>query len=223
MRGGTNPTFRNANGVYLKLSNFLAVAPPGHGMRRINRKDREVFHQFANDDERLRELAAAILRGAAQVEGGDVAPSEDDEDAAAFPEGRVLYRLHRMRERSRLLMRRKKAQVLRREGALRCEVCQFDFELVYGVRGRHFIECHHTVPVSTLAVGATPELKDLALVRANCHRMLHRSRQWMRLEELRTLIAVGAGHTDTEANVKAPALASGPMHVGKQEMFRRTD
>jgi 5-methylcytosine-specific restriction protein A len=78
--------------------------------------------------------------------------------------------------------------VLRKNGKLLCEVCQFDFEAKYGIRGQGFIECHHTKPVTSLAEGAKTHIDDLALVCPNCHRMIHRAKPWLLLEELRAVI-----------------------------------
>jgi 5-methylcytosine-specific restriction protein A len=59
---------------------------------------------------------------------------------------------------------------------LKCTVCKFDFEKVYGLRGKDFIEVHHTKPLFTLegqVVAINPET-DLVPVCSNCHRMIHR-------------------------------------------------
>ncbi|MEZ5168539.1 MAG: hypothetical protein R2695_19445 [Acidimicrobiales bacterium] len=51
--------------------------------------------------------------------------------------------------------------------------------------GEGFIECHHTVP---LAEGGerVSRLSELALC-ANCHRMIHRSKPFLQLDEIREL------------------------------------
>ena len=56
-----------------------------------------------------------------------------------------------------------------------CEVCDFDFEAKFGDRGRNFIEAHHRIPFANLKPGARLKIGDLAMVCANCHRMLTRS------------------------------------------------
>ncbi|MFE4426486.1 HNH endonuclease [Peribacillus butanolivorans] len=73
---------------------------------------------------------------------------------------------------------------------LNCLVCEFNFEDVYGERGKDFIEVHHIKPLSTLkeAVEINPE-KDLVPLCANCHRMIHRRKDdVLTVEELRDLI-----------------------------------
>ena len=43
-----------------------------------------------------------------------------------------------------------------------------------GDLGKGYIEAHHTRPVAKLVTGERTKVSDLALVCANCHRMLHR-------------------------------------------------
>lgn len=104
------------------------------------------------------------------------------------PEGRLLIRMHLSRERNRDLVESKRRQALKKYGLLRCEVCGFDFAAYYGSRGVGFIECHHTKPVATLAAGDVTHIDDLALVCANCHRIIHRSRPWISVEYLKDTI-----------------------------------
>jgi 5-methylcytosine-specific restriction enzyme A len=71
-----------------------------------------------------------------------------------------------------------------------CIVCGFNFEEVYGERGKDFIEVHHVIPLNSLdeEVVIDPE-KDLVPVCANCHRMIHRRRDdVLSVEDLRVLI-----------------------------------
>jgi hypothetical protein len=107
-------------------------------------------------------------------------------DADSVAEGRELLRLHRTRERSRRLVARKKRSVLSARGRLACEVCGFDFAAEYGRLGEGFAECHHTLPLGQAAGERRTRLSDLAVVCANCHRMLHR-RPWHTIPELRDL------------------------------------
>ena len=98
--------------------------------------------------------------------------SNDEEDAE---EGQILTRTHRYRERNTKLVKLKKDRILKEQKVLLCEVCGFDFEMVYGDRGHGFIECHHTKPVSELEVGEKTKITDLSLVCSNCHRMIHKN------------------------------------------------
>ena len=71
---------------------------------------------------------------------------------------------------------------------LKCEVCGFDFEKVYGKLGTGYIEVHHTKPVSE-GERLTDLNNDLVMLCANCHRMIHRGKAHMlTVEELKEII-----------------------------------
>lgn len=78
--------------------------------------------------------------------------------------------------------------VLKKKGQLVCEACGFNFETVYGKLGEGFAECYHQVALSSLGRVAATKLSDLAIVCSNCHKMLHRKRPWMTIDELRRII-----------------------------------
>lgn len=182
--------FRNPNGVHMKMFNFMALDPSqgGRGLANGGRRDKEVWNEYQDDRSRLNQVAGAI-RSAIETKGAleeiFEAPEGEDEDAA---EGRVLTRMHRHRERDPAIVRRKKERVLQATGTLRCEACDFDFCLFYGELGVGFIECHHTKPIAFLNPGDRTKMSELALVCANCHRMLHRPKRWLSIPELRTVL-----------------------------------
>ena len=185
-READGETFRNPNGVALKLANFAALDPghEGAGMTRGGKGDRDVWDAFSKQPARLAELAAAIREGVGEVEPGDLGA----EDAGA-EEGGLLVGIHSRRERDAGLARKKKAAVDKATGALACEVCGFDFAATYGALGEGFAECHHVRPLHTLPTKRRTSLADLAIVCANCHRMLHRVKPFGTLESLRTVLA----------------------------------
>lgn len=113
----------------------------------------------------------------------------DTEESLLFPEGRQVWRRHIAYERNQGLVALAKALFKEAHGALYCEVCGFSFS-VYGSRGADYIEAHHdAVPVSELGEEAVSRVEDLRMVCANCHRMLHLRRPWLKVEELQTLLA----------------------------------
>lgn len=117
-------------------------------------------------------------------------PSEEVEQGMVEAmEGREITVQHVRRERSRRLRRRKIETAGEHP---QCEACGFDFELVYGERGKGFIECHHLIPVAELDPATPTRLDDLALLCANCHRMVHVSRPWLRIDALKQLLADSA-------------------------------
>ncbi|MEK4536336.1 HNH endonuclease [Peribacillus sp. FSL K6-1552] len=74
-----------------------------------------------------------------------------------------------------------------------CKVCDFNFEEVYGERGKDFIEVHHIKPLSTFKYEMVIDPKeDLVPVCSNCHRVIHRKKDdVLSVEELRSLISNG--------------------------------
>jgi len=167
--------FRNVNGVHMKFANFAHLDPayPGQGLARGNQLEAVIWEQYGKDPEGLRKAVEAI-KFHADTDGDWREAVVDGEEDIGAKEGRLLFRAHRSRERSSTLVRKKKSQVFKAIGKLACEVCDFDFQRQYGGLNEPFIECHHLVPLSELRPNQVTRLKDLALVCANCHRMLHR-------------------------------------------------
>lgn len=58
-----------------------------------------------------------------------------------------------------------------------CKACGFNFSNAYGDWGKDYIEVHHLVPISTYIepTMVDPE-RDLTVLCANCHRMIHHKR-----------------------------------------------
>jgi 5-methylcytosine-specific restriction protein A len=189
--------FRNPNGVYMKLCNFLRFDPSyqGTGLSRGNRLEEEVWTAFADKRDELARIATAIRAGYSNIESPESEQDELDEEET-FPEGRILFRLHRRRERNRNLVKRAKLRAKERHGKLFCAACNFDFAAVYGALGVDFIECHHTLPLSLLQEERPTRIDEIALVCSNCHRMIHRKRPWLGIHGLATLIAQHRGGED---------------------------
>jgi 5-methylcytosine-specific restriction enzyme A len=175
----------------MKVCNFLRLDPdyPGVGLDAGSKPDVEVWNEFAHDRERLTCTALAIRTNLVEVRALPTTVSDGENYEA--PEGVVPLRLHRSRERNQALMRERKRRALAQLGRLECEVCNFDFKKVYGEICEGFIECHYSVPVSELRPGQRTKLSDLALVCANCHRMLHRPRGTMTIDALRAFLTNG--------------------------------
>jgi len=57
----------------------------------------------------------------------------------------------------------------------KCQICEFDFEKIYGDIGKDFIHVHHIVDISTIGENyQVNPIKDLIPVCPNCHAMLHK-------------------------------------------------
>jgi 5-methylcytosine-specific restriction protein A len=185
---GTWGTFRNPNGVAMKLGNFASLDPSydGKGLARGSAADRRVWDRFHESPDEVEKIAAAIRRGALAAKP----PRDPEVGEESSPEGKVLFRLHRRSERDSLIVRRKKDSVKQATGRLACEVCELDFEERYGEVGTGFIECHHLVPLSEGKERAT-SLSDLVLLCSNCHRMIHRTDPLETPEKLRSRLMNG--------------------------------
>ena len=181
--------YRNENGVYMKLMNFHHINPEysGKGLKRASQLDREIFEEFINKNDELSEISEKIQE---LVNSSDYDPMVNEiiDDDYEGREGKLLTRVHKYRERDPKIIKKKKEQVLKSSGKLECEGCGFNFKVNYGERGEGFIECHHIKPVSKVEKNEKTKLVDLILLCSNCHRMVHRKKPWLNLDELTELI-----------------------------------
>lgn len=112
--------------------------------------------------------------------------SEKAEDDSYYKDGAIKQYYGKRYERNPV--NRKKAIEIH---GLSCVICGFNFEEVYGERGKDFIEVHHVKPLSTIGkeVDIDPK-EDLVPVCSNCHRMIHRRKdEVLTVEELKLLIS----------------------------------
>lgn len=186
--------FRNANGAAMKLGNLLAIDPGYHGkgLKGGGKLEKIIFDEFQNKRTELSRIANTIRETVAnpQLRMKLYEINEEPEEALLeFREGKVMYRLHKYKERDTKLVLAKKTQHLKKYGALDCESCDFNFQVKYGNLGKGFIECHHQIPLYQYEGIQETRLDDLALVCSNCHRMLHRGMDTMRVGDLRRLIS----------------------------------
>jgi len=72
-----------------------------------------------------------------------------------------------------------------------CQACGFDFEATYGELGNNYIECHHLNPLAERDTHdiVTSTLSDVTVLCSNCHRMAHRRKPVMAVNELKKLIS----------------------------------
>lgn len=181
-------TFRNENGVYLKMMNLRALDPAYIAQGKVGMKaggalERVVWDEY---DGRRSDLAAdaKAIRDAIGQANEKIVRALPVAEPYEGEEGGVIIRLHKRYERDRRLVAEKR-KAAKTAGQFRCEVCEFDFAETYGDLGLEFIEIHHINPVHMMTPGAKTKLSDLALLCANCHRMAHRRRRPLTLKELR--------------------------------------
>ena len=185
--------FRNQNGVYMKLMNFRYLDPTHQGgLKQGGKGDKEVWNIYSENLEDLKKVSDTIK---SFTDSSETDFNEKDNDDEEGSEGRLLTRVHKYRERNTKLVKDKKKKVFEELGYLECEVCKFNFKEFYGEqslskKGEEFIECHHTKPVSELKKGEKTKLSDLSLLCSNCHRMIHRKKPWLSINELKDLINV---------------------------------
>lgn len=180
--------FRSPDAVSRKTTDLATAHPDYQGARtRGGKTDRKVIDQFLRQPDDMRSVARAIREAAAAGEF-DVfsfgTPIAEAQDEIFVEEGGLLFRRHLERERNPGLRAKKIAEALSQGWGLGCQICGFDFAKRYGPLGEGYIECHHVVPLH--ATGArTTRLRDLILICANCHRMIHRGIPWLSPEQLR--------------------------------------
>lgn len=182
--------YRNADGVGMKLANFRRHDPrytrqtrKGEdgkevlkvGLSQGAKGEKEVWDRYQDDPQGLAAAASAVRAFINQGERQPTLVAIEPDEYRGKPEGEIRFRLHKIRERSPALVKDKLAQVMRGKGRLECDVCSFDFSKAFGTHGQGFLEVHHTVPIALSEPGRVTTLDELAVVCANCHRMLHRN------------------------------------------------
>lgn len=173
----TSDTFRNTNGVYMKMMNLRALDPAFTAQGKVGMKaggalEKVVWAEYEGRWDALATDAKAIRTAVTNADEADTI-SQPSGEPYEGEEGGVIMRLHKLYERDpKLIVEKRKAAAA--AGKLACEVCGFDFEVAYGPLGAGYIEVHHTTPLHLLKPGTKTKLTDLALLCANCHRMAHR-------------------------------------------------
>jgi hypothetical protein len=160
---------------------------------------REFFHELeqARNSTVISELATRLHERLPAVDVEEFVPAQavvEDEIIEDYvgQEGKETIRLHRRKERDRKLVKIAKRLFRRRYGALFCECCSMDFERTYGQLGRDYIEAHHRVPLSQLIGHTETTPDDLAMLCADCHRMVHRTHDCSIDDVVLALLSTGA-------------------------------
>ncbi len=123
-----------------------------------------------------------------QIENDVLAESEDDQEVqydGGNKEGKQKAYYTTRYERNP----KNRAECLK-INSVKCSVCDFDFESIYGKYGKNYIEVHHIKPLYSLEeeVEINPKT-DLIPVCSNCHRIIHRKRdRVLTIEEMREII-----------------------------------
>jgi len=127
----------------------------------------------------------SAIPGYVRVADSAVSPSIDvDIHSVEASEGGRRLVLHLQRERNQSIVRKKKRSAL----SLDCEVCGFSFGEAYGDAARDYCEVHHLVPLSEVERTTTTRMADLAVLCANCHRVVHLRNPPFTLNEIKSML-----------------------------------
>lgn len=190
-RNRQQDTFRNPNSVHMKLRNFLRFddRQSKKGLEAGSKLDEEIWREFSGDKKRLKKTAGLIKEYAKWFSPPQgIEESISDTLMYEFTEGQILTRVHKLKETDSDLVHRKKSAMQQAIGKLACEVCTFDFFEMYGDIGKGFAECHYNKSPSELDRSKKPKLADLAIVCSNCHSMLHLSKPWKSVDDLKKVV-----------------------------------
>ncbi|HHX4788820.1 TPA: HNH endonuclease [Yersinia enterocolitica] len=135
---------------------------------------------FANKEE----SQEIVNRVKLLINGGTFHVFPDVDQTSSILEGNPRLVAHLRRERNLAVVKAKKEAALRATGKLCCEACGFDFKEVYGEIGDGFCEVHHLQPLSKADGVVKTELRDLAIVCSNCHRIIHRTDPMLSISRL---------------------------------------
>jgi 5-methylcytosine-specific restriction protein A len=85
------------------------------------------------------------------------------------------------------------AEEAKRQYGCKCQACGFDFVSAYGELGDNFAEVHHLNPLSERPSEEwTKEIlssvADVAVLCANCHRMIHRRKPALSIDQLKAIL-----------------------------------
>jgi 5-methylcytosine-specific restriction protein A len=112
-----------------------------------------------------------------------VYPDEVDENVK-YSEGKTKHVLVNNYERNQVA----RQKCIEYYGAF-CQVCNFDFEKVYGSIGKDFIHVHHIIEIATIGKEySVNPINDLIPVCPNCHSMLHKKKPAYFVAELKQMM-----------------------------------
>ena len=173
-------TFRNPQGVSLKSANIMSCHPAYGGAPTHSAKlDQAVVDDFVDDEAMMLNVAQQIV----QLMKGGASPAYPETPEYHGREGGLLAVAHLRRERDHGVREAKLKWAIKNDVRLECEVCGLFMEDLYGSRGKDYVEVHHLTPLH-VSGETTTKPSDLAILCANCHRMVHRA-PWTTPEELR--------------------------------------
>jgi len=133
------------------------------------------------------DAVAVLYLAQTGTENPDVTDDSSVTATAASEGGRNLVE-HLRQERSRSLVDAKRRTFRKANGMLKCEACGVSETDLPAKIGEGCFEVHHIAPLGQRTGPIVTRIDDLALLCANCHRMIHRSIPMFSVSELREVI-----------------------------------
>lgn len=122
----------------------------------------------------------------------DILLSEEfgfDANETEFREGKEKLKIHLVKERNLHLVKlAKQAWLDAGKGSIICSICTFSFADTYGEVGEGYIEAHHILPISEVTANTIVTIADLSPVCSNCHRIIHRYKPWLSIEDMKKIV-----------------------------------
>lgn len=147
----------------------------------------------------LTKLSRSLAEALREVAGVSASPAGGADSAAPSQAAREFAEGERSRRESAFFKRNPalRAAAIAKHG-VRCRGCDHSLGEIYGELGAGYIEIHHLDPLAERADGlsAGPHqttVDDVTPLCANCHRMVHRRRPALSIDELRRAMASVAG------------------------------
>lgn len=173
---------------YAKLVSFPAALFDANGYVRFATEDeyRNSPHLSIGKQITIRKPGISTIPGYVRVVDSNLSPDLDvDIHSGTANEGQRRLVVHLRRECSRSIVRKKMKQA----ATLDCEVCGFSFSRAYGSVAESHCEVHHLLPLSEVKETTETRLEDLAILCANCHRVVHLRNPPYELDEVREMWA----------------------------------
>jgi len=178
-------SFRNPDGVALKLQNLLSAVEPGRGLS-YSKTDLAVVLDYPSERQlELANVALAIRTALERADSSEHLAGDEEE----FIEGRWLTVRHRQRDAR---LRRRLLDTIHKS-TLVCEICQFTPRQFDRSTQESFFEAHHRRPLAEAEHERATRIADMALLCACCHRFIHKlivtRRRWVGTAEARAILS----------------------------------
>ncbi len=159
--------FRNSNGIKNQLLKFKSSNSKRKKDPDVGLIFYEIADEFSGRKEELHKIACAIRQNREFFKTATFGSELEGQD---FPEGALLFHLHRVVET------RDGRKIVPAES---CEICHLNLSEVYKPAPGNFLQCHLTVPITDLNGSKQYKADDFITVCPNCHAVLHSHRPWL--------------------------------------------